>query len=74
MSARLGLAFVLRDLSRRRCELDLVLSSGTVHGTIDRVGRDHCDLAEHEAGTPRRESSVAQYRIVPLDQLLMIRL
>lgn len=74
LSARLGLTFVLRDLSRRRCELDLVLTSGTVHGTIDRVGRDHCDLAEHEAGTPRRESSVTNYRIVPLDQLVMVRL
>lgn len=74
LSARLGLTFVLRDLSRRRSELDLVLSSGTVHGTIDRVGRDHVDLAEHEAGTPRRESSVTSYRIVPLDQLLMVRL
>lgn len=74
LSARLGLAFVLRDLSRRRCELDLVLASGTAHGTIDRVGRDHCDLAEHEVGTPRRESSVSGYRIVPLDQLLMVRL
>lgn len=74
LSARLGLTFVLRDLSRRRCEVDFVLSSGTVHGTIDRVGRDHCDLAEHEAGTPRRESSVTQYRIVPLDQLVMVRL
>lgn len=74
LSARLGLTFVLRDLSRRRCELDLVLTSGTVHGTIDRVGRDHCDLAEHEAGTPRRESLVTGYRIVPLDHLLLVRL
>lgn len=74
LSARLGLTFVLRDLSRRRCALDLVLASGTVHGTIDRVGRDHCDLAEHEVGTPRRESSVTNYRIVPLDQLLLVRL
>ena len=74
LSARLGLTFVLRDLCRRRCELDLVLASGSVHGTIDRVGRDHCDLAEHEAGTPRRESSVVQHRIVPIDQLLMVRL
>ena len=74
LSARLGLTFVLRDLSRRRRELDLVLASGTVHGTIDRVGRDHCDIAEHEVGTPRRESSVTNYRIVPLDQLLLVRL
>ena len=74
LSARLGLTFVLRDLCRRRCELDLVLSSGTVHGTLDRVGRDHCDIAEHEAGTPRREASVAQHRIVAIDQVLMVRL
>ncbi len=74
LSARLGLPFVLRDLCRRRCELDLVLTSGMVHGTIDRVGRDHCDLAEHESGTPRRESSVTSYRVVPLDQLLLVRL
>ncbi len=74
LSARLGLTFVLRDLCRRRSELDLVLPSGSVHGTIDRVGRDHCEIAEHEAGTPRRESSVAHYRIVPIDHLLMVRL
>ena len=74
LSARLGITFVLRDLCRRRCELDVVLASGCLHGTIDRVGRDHCDLAMHEAGTPRRPAAVAQYRIVPLDQVLMVRL
>lgn len=74
LSARLGLSFVLRDLCRRRCELELVLASGTVHGTIDRVGRDHCDLAEHESGTPRRNTSVTHHRIVPFDQLLVVRL
>ncbi|MBX3092532.1 MAG: hypothetical protein KF801_08475 [Cryobacterium sp.] len=74
LSDRLGLTFVLRDLARRRCELDLVTASGTFHGTIDRVGRDHCDLAVHEAGTPRRESAVSHYRIVPIDQLLLVRL
>ena len=74
LADRLGIAFVLRDFGRRRCSLDLVTTAGTFHGTIDRVGRDHCDLAIHEAGTPRRESAVAHYRIVPIDQLLLVRL
>jgi hypothetical protein len=45
-----------------------------VHGTIDRVGRDHLDLAVHEAGQSRRQSAVQQYRVIPLDQLLLVRL
>jgi hypothetical protein len=74
LSARLGLAFVLRDLCRRRQALDLELNSGSVHGTIDRVGRDHLDIATHERGVPRRESEVRQHRIVPLAQLRYVRL
>lgn len=74
LSARLGLAFVLRDLCRRRSPLDLTLLDGALHGTIDRVGREHCDVAVHEPGTPRRESGVAQYRILPFAQLLLIRM
>lgn len=74
LSARLGLAFVLRDLCRRRSAVDLVLLGGTVHGTIDRVGREHCDVAVHEPGTARRESGVTQYRIVPFGQLLLVRM
>jgi hypothetical protein len=74
LSARLTLPFVLRDLCRRRAGVDLRTSTGDVHGTIDRVGRDHLDLAVHEAGRPRRASAVVQYRVVPLDQLLLVRL
>lgn len=74
LSARLGLAFVLRDLCRRRQALDLELLTGAVHGTIDRVGRDHIDVAVHERGVPRRESEVRQHRIVPLTQLRYVRL
>lgn len=74
LSDRLSLAFVLRDLCRRRRPLDLVLSGTTLHGTLDRVGRDHCDLAVHESGSVRRESDVIQYRLVPLAQLLLVRM
>src|SRR5690606_22987471 len=45
LADRLGLTFVLRDLARRRHAVDLSLSWGTVHGTIDRVSRDHVDVA-----------------------------
>ena len=74
LSARLTLPFVLRDLCRRRAAVEIHAITGDAHGTIDRVGRDHLDLAVHEAGRPRRSSSVSQYRIVPLDQVLLVRL
>jgi hypothetical protein len=74
LSARLGLAFVLRDLCRRRAAVELRLGSGALFGTIDRVGRDHLDLAVHDHGAPRRESEVVQTRIVPLGQLLLVRM
>ncbi|MCU1524984.1 MAG: hypothetical protein JWO18_1878 [Microbacteriaceae bacterium] len=73
LSGRLGLGFVLRDLCRRRRAIDVQLASGVLHGTIDRVGRDHLDLAMHDAGTPRRENAVTQYRLVPFDQVQLVR-
>lgn len=74
LSARLGLPFVLRDLCRRRQAVDVWLVDGRLHGTIDRVGRDHLDLAIHEVGHPRRESAVTGYRIVRLGQIVLVRL
>ena len=73
LAARLSLAFVLRDLCRRRAALDLRTPTGVVHGTIDRVGRDHLDLAEHAAGEPRRDAAVMRVRIIPLAQVLLVR-
>lgn len=73
LSARLGLAFVLRDLCRRRAAVDLSTTRGRLHGTIDRVGRDHLDLAEHEPGVPRRPQAVDRIRILPFSELLLLR-
>jgi len=74
LSARLGLAFVLRDLCRRRAPVDVSTASGErLHGTIDRVGRDHLDLAEHEPGVPRRAASVGRIRILPFGELHLVR-
>ncbi|MEP6842657.1 MAG: hypothetical protein ABJA11_03990 [Pseudolysinimonas sp.] len=75
LSARLGIAFVLRDLCRRRAAIEVSTASGqTLHGTIDRVGRDHLDLAEHEVGVPRRAAAVGRIRILPFDELVLVRL
>ncbi len=74
LAARLGIAFLLRDLCRRRTALAVETSTSVVTGTIDRVGRDHLDLAVHELGTPRRESAVDHIRVIALDQVLLLRL
>lgn len=74
LSARLGLTFVLRDLCRRRAAVSVRLRGQRLHGTIDRVGRDHFDLAEHEPNQPRRDSLVNEYRIVRLTDLVLLRL
>lgn len=71
---RLGIAFVLRDLCRRRCALRLVTDTGTLAGTLDRVGRDHVDLAMHEPGSARRTRNVAEIRLVPFDAIVAARL
>jgi len=70
---RLGLAFVLRDFCRRRASLSIVTTVDAVHGTIDRVGRDHVDLAVHEPGSSRRAANVTELRIVPLNTFVMLR-
>jgi hypothetical protein len=74
LTARLGLSFVLRDLCRRRVGVRAVLRQGDAHGTIDRVGRDHFDLAVHESDLPRRREAISEVRIVPFAELVMLRL
>jgi hypothetical protein len=73
LTAKLGIRFVLRDLARRRVGVELVTTTGPIPGTIDRVGRDHADVAVHERGRPRRESDVIQHRLVPLAHLVLVR-
>lgn len=74
LADRLGFPFILRDLCRRRTGVEVTLVGETLFGTIDRVGRDHLDLAVHDAGSPRRNDEVRALRIVALDVVLMIRL
>ncbi|WP_104193154.1 hypothetical protein [Cryobacterium sp. Y82] len=71
---RVGFPFVLRDLCRRRRSVELETRGGVLAGTIDRVARDHLDLAVHPLGTLRRAPEVLHYRLVPLWQIHVIRL
>ncbi|MEO5921373.1 MAG: hypothetical protein ABIQ01_09550 [Pseudolysinimonas sp.] len=73
LAARLGLAFVLRDLCRRRASVHILTAAGMLHGTIDRVGRDHLDLAEHEPGVPRRDRAIRVMRLLPVSELVLVR-
>ncbi len=73
LGARLGLTFVLRDLCRRRAAVDITTRGGMVHGTIDRVALDHLDLAEHEAGMARRSQSVTGIRMLPIGEIVVLR-
>ncbi|MGX5680732.1 hypothetical protein [Schumannella luteola] len=71
---RLGFAFVLRDLCRRRRFVRIETDNAVLAGTIDRVGRDHLDLALHPPDAPRRESAVTEVRLVPLERIRLVRL
>ncbi|KRE26074.1 hypothetical protein [Agromyces sp. Soil535] len=72
LAERIGLPFVLRDLCRRRTPVYLTTDDGRVHGTFDRVARDHLDLAMHEPGTVRRDGEVRGIRIVPVGRIVLV--
>jgi len=73
----LGIASALRALSRGRVPLVVYLTvrKGDGHkldGVIDRVGKDHFDLAVVVPGEERRAGSVAAVVTVPFDSLTAI--
>jgi hypothetical protein len=68
------LGFVLRDLSRRRRTLQLHTPHGVFTGTLDRVGLDHVDIAEHAPDVPRRQDNVRRWRTLALGQLVLVRI
>ena len=75
VQARLGLAHVLRGIARDRVPVSLVIRGGgpILTGTIDRVGADYLDLAEHAPDEPRRAASVRAERTVPFTAILFVQ-
>ncbi|MGB3187307.1 MAG: hypothetical protein WBB15_15745 [Ornithinimicrobium sp.] len=71
---RFDMRSALRALARDRAMVRIHLASGsTVSGTLDRVGRDHIEVADHPEDAPRRASAVRQVHSVPLWALCALR-
>lgn len=67
---RLDLRQALRALVRDRAPVRLVDVEGTtLSGTLQAVGRDHVDLAEHAEDLPPRAADVRQLLSVPFGAL-----
>ena len=73
-SERLGLTAIARSWARQRCSVRVVrINAVPLDGTLDAVGADHLDLAEHDPGEPRRPESVRRLATIPLGNVAAIR-
>lgn len=69
-----GLGAALRAISRDRAVVDVVdVDGGVVTGTVDAVGQDLVEVAEHPADLPRRAENVRRVVGVPFLALAAVR-
>ena len=74
LTERLGLASVARSWARQRNVVRIMrLAGAPLDGTIDAVGADHVELAEHDPGEPRRQEAVRRQVLIPLGAISAIR-
>jgi hypothetical protein len=74
VGARLDLGYALRTIARDRSPVQIITRGGSSHhGTVDRVGADFLDLAEHAPGEPRRPADVSGVRTVSFAGLAVVR-
>ncbi|MEK9737093.1 MAG: hypothetical protein VW362_03830 [Candidatus Nanopelagicales bacterium] len=71
---RLGILAVARSWARER-DVVRVHRVGAIplDGTIDAVGADHLELAEHDPGEPRRADAVRRIVTVPVGAIAALR-
>lgn len=65
VARRFGLGSALRGISRNRSVVELVAEGVRLIGTIDVVGSDHLEMAEHAPDVPRRARNVSAMHVVP---------
>ena len=71
---RLDLRRALRGLARDRTAVQVVLEDGALlSGTLDRVGADFVEIAEHPLDVPRRASAVQGVHAVALAAVAVVR-
>jgi hypothetical protein len=74
VAARLGLGSALRAIARDRLQVTVVLlDGGAFTGTVDRVGADFLEMAEHAPGEPRRRGDVSAMRAVAFAAVAAVR-
>jgi len=74
VEARLTFRIALRGLVRDRSTVQVRLTDGrTVIGTLDRVGADFVELAEHAAGESRRAAEVRDVLLLPVQAIVLVR-
>jgi len=71
---RISLGSALRAVARDRSPVQVGLVDGALPaGTLDAVGADHVDLAEHHPDEPRRAGVVRSVRTIPFAAVAWVR-
>lgn len=74
MGRRFGIGVALRAIARDRATVAIHdLGGGFATGTVDKVGADHLDLAEHPADAVRRADALTGHRVVPFAAIGIVR-
>lgn len=74
VESRLGLRQALRGVARDRSTVRITLVDGNVvDGTIDRIGADFAEVAEHAPGELRRHGEVRDILALPLAAIAVVR-